>query len=307
MAVDKKRNTQYEIHNKVIGFVTCQKYMDMTPDEQALKLALAELGIQAVAVAWDDPEVDWSAFVGLLIRTIWNYHEQPEAFRSWLAAVEQAGVPVWNKVHTIRWNMEKTYLRDLAQLGLSVVPTVWLEKGETAVLANILSEEGWTEAVVKPVISASAYETWITNSKMTVSDQARFDKLVAQMAVMVQQKMPIEQGEWSLMFFAGEYSHGVLKRPKDGDFRVQEEYGGTSILTTAPDYLIEQAKHLLETAVPDTLYARIDGLELNGRFVLMELELIEPYLFLTFTEGAVERLAGLIEQALKNQLIIDNG
>ncbi len=106
---------------KVIGLVTCQKYLDMTPDEQALRLSLAELGVEAVAVAWDDTKVDWTRFDGLVVRTIWNYHEQPTAFRSWLAEIEQVGVAVWNNVPIIRWNMEKTYLRDLADRGVNIL------------------------------------------------------------------------------------------------------------------------------------------------------------------------------------------
>ena len=282
---------------KRIGLVTCQKYMEMTPDEQALRLALADFGIEAVAVAWDDQMVDWTRFDGLLVRTIWNYHEQPTAFRSWLAEIEQADVPLWNNVSTIRWNMEKTYLQDLADRGVAVVPTVWLEKGETAVLSHILAEQGWTEAVVKPVISASAIDSWVTDLSQVAVDKSRFEELLARKALMVQQKMPIDQGEWSLLFFGGEYNHGVMKRPKNGDFRVQEEYGGTSTLTEAPDYLIEQAQQVLKT-VPGTLYARVDGMDINGRFVLMELELIEPYLFLTFTNGAVEKFAEKIIQKM---------
>ena len=288
---------------KRIGLVTCEKYLDMTPDEQALRLALAELGVEAVAVAWDDQQVDWTRFDGLLVRTIWNYHEQPFAFRSWLAEIEQAGVPVWNSVPTIQWNMEKTYLRELAERGVAVVPTVWLEKGETAVLSQILAEQGWTEAVVKPVISASAIDSWLTASTTSASsvteitDQPRFEELLARKALMVQQKMPIEQGEWSLMFFGGTYSHGVLKRPAEGDFRVQDEYGGTFALLEPPASLVAQARQILET-VPGTLYARVDGMDINGRFILMELELIEPYLFLDLEDGSVERFAEKLMQSM---------
>jgi glutathione synthase/RimK-type ligase-like ATP-grasp enzyme len=295
-----------------IGLVTCVGWMEMTPDEQALMAALAELGIESTAVAWDDSSVDWGAFDGLLIRTIWNYYEQPDAFRAWLDVVEQAGVPLWNSAQIVRLNMEKTYLRDLAQQGVAIVPTVWLEQGEVPVLANILSEQGWQEAVVKPVISISAMDTWVTPSTGSVTlaaDQARFEKLLAKQAMMVQQRMSIEQGEWSIIFLGGEYSHAVLKRPQDGDFRVQEEYGGTSTLMSPPGTLIEQARHALENAstgsaqaVPDILYARVDGLDVNGRFVLMELELIEPYLFLEMAEGAVARFAQKLKQTVNRQL-----
>ncbi len=288
----------------------------MTPDEQALIGVLAEQGVAASAVAWDEAQVDWGAFAGLIIRSAWNYHEQPEAFRAWLAMVEQAGVPLWNAPQIIRWNMEKTYLRELAQQGVAIVPTVWLEKGEAPILADILAAQNWSEAVVKPVISASGQGAWVTTvtepvavvtatGSVTAADQSRFEKMVAQRAVMVQQRMPIEQGEWSLIFLGGAYSHGVIKRPAKDDFRVQGEYGGTSTWMTPPESLVEQARQILETAAwassaqAECLYARVDGMDINGRFVLMELELIEPYLFLGLEDGGVERFAAQINKLIK--------
>ncbi len=311
---------------KQVGLVTYSGLLDLKPDEQALIVAMAKLGIESVAVAWDEVQVDWAVFAGLVMRTAWNYHEQPEAFRAWLDRVAQAGVPVWNAPETIRWNMEKTYLRELAQQGVTVVPTVWLEQGETAVLADILAEQGWTEAVVKPVISASAYETWlvaepvraftepveVAASTGSAADQARFEKMVAQRALMVQQKMPIEQGEWSLVFLGGVYSHAVLKKPQAGDFRVQEEHGGSTVLAAAPAWMIQQAEQVLAAAASSTstgststgsvsLYARVDGVVVNGRFVLMELELIEPALFLGLAAGSVERFAAQIAARLREK------
>lgn len=310
LAVNSKSNTEYALRNKTIGLVTYSGLLDLTPDERALAAALAELDVAAVAVAWDEARVDWAAFAGLVVRCAWNYHERPFAFRVWLDRVERAGVPLWNAPQTIRWNMEKTYLHDLAQRGVAIVPTVWLEKGETAVLANILIEQGWTEAVVKPVISASAYETWVTALTEPVQvgavDQDRFEELLARKALMVQQKMPIEQGEWSLVFLGGEYSHAVLKRPQSGDFRVQEEHGGSSTLAEPPEWLSEQAKQVLKT-VPDCLYARVDGMDINGRFVLMELELIEPALFLGLAAGSVERFAEQLVKRLNDPQISQIG
>ena len=302
--VNSKSEKKYAIRRKTIGLVTYSGLMAMTPDERALMAALATLGVDSVAVAWDDGQVDWAAFDGLVVRSAWNYHERPFAFQSWLDEVEQASVPLWNAPDVVRWNMEKTYLRDLAQQGVAIVPTVWVVQGEAPVLANILIEQGWTEAVVKPVISASAYETWVTTSTGTVAvtDQSRFEKMVAQRAVMVQQKMPIEQGEWALIFLGGTYSHAVLKRPAVGDFRVQEEHGGSSTLTEPPKWMIEQAKKV--QAVFDCLYARVDGMDINGRFILMELELIEPALFLGLAAGSVGWFAEQIAKRLNDPQIV---
>jgi hypothetical protein len=139
--------------------------------------------------------------------------------------------------------------------------------------------------------------------------------MLAQRALMVQQKMPIEQGEWSLVFLGGEFSHAVLKRPAVGDFRVQEEHGGSTVLADAPAWMVTQAERVLAAATSSAstssatgastssaaLYARVDGVVVNGRFVLMELELIEPALFLGLAAGSVERFAAQIAARLREK------
>jgi glutathione synthase/RimK-type ligase-like ATP-grasp enzyme len=165
----------------------------------------------------------------------------------------------------------------------------------------VLSDAGWLDAVVKPAISASAYETWrVTALNVAPGEEARFRQLVATGDVMVQPFLPelARHGEWSVMFIGGEFSHAVLKRPRDGDFRVQHEHGGSAELRTLPAHILATARTILTRAPGRCLYARVDGVEIGGTFVLVELELLEPSMFLGAEPGVAERFADAIGRAL---------
>jgi glutathione synthase/RimK-type ligase-like ATP-grasp enzyme len=236
----------------------------------------------------------------VVVRSCWDYHLQPENFLHWIANLEALNVPLFNSADVIRWNANKTYLRDLEAKGIAVVPTLWPEHGERVSLDDALREMAWLKAVVKPRISATAYRTQLVTSENASSAQALFDDLRQGPGVMVQKFMDgiATDGEWSLMFFAGVFNHAVVKRPKPGDFRVQNDFGGTAQPADPPVHVLAAATKAVE-AVPTTLYARVDGVVDEGQFRLMELELIEPALFLAEHHAAPNRFAESIAQALK--------
>jgi hypothetical protein len=183
--------------------------------------------------------------------------------------------------------------------GFAVVQTHWVERGSNAKLVTVLEEEGWGEAVVKPVVSASAANTWRTSIERASAEEGRFRDLVEREGVMVQRFVqPVQtKGEWSLCFFGGEFSHAVLKRPVPGDFRVQSEFGGTRSKVTPDPALIAEASAVLAAAPERCLYARVDGCIVDGAFWLMELELLEPSLFLAYDPLAPARFAAAIRSA----------
>ena len=189
---------------------------------------------------------------------------------------------------------ENAYQRHLAARGVATVPTVWLERGADADLGGLLAERGWAEAVVKPAISASARETWVTSPSSGRTDQGRFRALLLAGDALVQPVVPEVRrtGEWSLIFLGGAFSHAMLKRPREGDFRVQEELGGSALREEPSPALVQQARQALAAAPAPCLYARVDGVERDGRLVLMELELIEPVLYFGADPGAADRFAG---------------
>lgn len=285
-----------------IALITDLAQPDLSQSDQLLVAPLQALGITATPVPWDDPKVDWRAYDALVLRSCWEYHHQPARFRAWLTRLSNQRLPLWNPVPMVLWNMDKRYLRDLAERDVPIVPTVWLAQGEAPRLTAVLAQQGWPQAVIKPRISASAHDTWVT-SRSAAADQTRLAAMLAKQDLMVQPQLPeIAQGEWSLIFLAGSYSHAVLKRPAVGNIFVQEHLGGSAV-SAAPDAaMIEQAEAILQQAVALTgcpsLYARVDGVLVNGRFTLMELELIEPDLFLASDAGAAARFARVLAAAM---------
>lgn len=200
---------------------------------------------------------------------------------------------MWNPPAVLRWNMEKTYLRDLERAGVSIVPTEWLEKGTNPDLGGLLAERGWMDAVVKPVISAAATRTWRVSHATVLDVGAQFAESLDAGDVMVQPFMSEIQtrGEWSLMFIDGDFSHAVRKMPTEGDFRVQTGFGGRSITDQPDGELIRAARRVLDVAPSPWLYARVDGIETDAGFVLLELEMLEPSLFFSHTTSGAARFA----------------
>jgi glutathione synthase/RimK-type ligase-like ATP-grasp enzyme len=242
-------------------------------------------------------------YEAVVVRSCWDYHLHPSTFSAWLAALEQLQVPLWNPAPILRWNLHKTYLRDLHIQGVAIPPTCWLERGDQAELGTILADHGWEEAVIKPAISATAYQTWRTTHKQGNHDQPQFAARLQYADMLVQQFMEpvVTDGEWSLVFFQKQYSHAVLKKAQAGDFRVQDDFGGTVEVVSPGIALIEQAQQIVDYVAGPLLFARVDGIERDGQFVLMELELIEPFLFLNSDPQAVERFARAILAVLPSR------
>jgi glutathione synthase/RimK-type ligase-like ATP-grasp enzyme len=187
----------------------------------------------------------------------------------------------------------KSYLRELAAAGVAVTPTVWVPVGSTATLGQLADEIGAEAVVVKPNVSATAFETWRFDRARATDAEAQFARLVRERDLMVQPFLPAIEtdGELSLVFLDGAFSHAVRKRPRPGDFRVQEEHGGTAEAAVAGADLVRQAARALAVAPGDPLYARVDGLASDGTFVVTELELVEPMLYFGWDAGAADRMA----------------
>ena len=287
-----------------IALATYAKLPDLDADDRLLRDALAHAGAAPEAAVWDDPAVDWTRFDIVVVRTCWDYYLRPDAFAAWIDGVESGGARLVNPPALLRWNMDKRYLRALADDGVAVVETRWVEPGAHDVpLATLLGETGWERAVVKPAVSAGAHETWRTSRVEAAAHEPRFARLVAGAHAMVQPYLPEVEtgGEWSLIFFGGEYSHAALKRPAQGDFRVQREHGGADVAAHPPAALVDDAAAVVHSAArlvglapSDIAYARVDGIARDGRLLLMELECLEPYLFLRHDPAAATRLARVV-------------
>jgi len=278
-----------------VALVTSSKYPDLTDDDRLLLRPLAERGIDAEAAIWDDPAHEWTSFDAVILRSCWDYHLKYGAFLRWIALLEQAKTPVWNSAALVLWNANKSYLRELDAKSVPIVPTFWPEAGDPVRLRETLHELGWAKAVVKPRVSATAHRTHLITANEADSVQELFDELRRGPGVMLQKFMDgvVTEGEWSLIFFGGQYSHAVLKTAKSGDFRVQSDFGGTDQAADPTAQVLQAATRIVQT-VEATLYARVDGVVYDGQFRLMELELIEPALFLSSHPKAPARFAEVI-------------
>lgn len=284
-----------------VGLVTCGAIRELTDDDKPLLGELWRLGIRAEPAVWDDPAVDWKRFDAAVIRSTWDYHLGQAAFAAWLTRLEALGVAVWNPAPVIRANSDKSYLRELEAAGVLTPPTAWILKKSRADLDSLLEARGWTDAVVKPVISAGAYRTYRV-ARGREGGQAALDEVLAHSDAMVQPFLPeiVEEGEWSFVFLGGEFSHAVLKTPARGDFRVQEEHGGKTDRRVPPPALLAQAREALISGPRPCLYARVDGVRRGGDLLVVELELIEPSLYLSHAPGAAKMLAEAVKARLSS-------
>jgi hypothetical protein len=279
-----------------IGLATFTGVPALTADDQLLAAELRGRDSYVEALVWDDPGVRWAELDALVLRSCWDYHQRPAEFLAWMERLQREGVKVWNPPALVRWNSHKSYLRDLEAAGVAVLPTAWLSRATPRDLHALLEERGWREAVVKPAVSASAHGTWRTGLDRATEDQPRLDELLSHAEVLVQPLAPevSRDGEWSFVFLGGEYSHAVLKRPAAGDFRVQRELGGSEAALEPPPALLVQARAVTARPPGSWLYARVDGIDRGGALTLLELELIEPVLFLGMEVGAARRFASAI-------------
>jgi len=276
---------------------TCDAFPDVAPWDGDLVHQLGTRGIRAVCRPWTqaDPAEPWDA---VLLRLTWDYPQRWPEFQRWLDALEAAGQTVWNTPDVVRWNAHKSYLRDLEGRGIPIPPTVWCPRGEARSLSGILASQGWANAVAKPAVSADAHHTRRVSANG--ADDAWFQSLCAQRDMLVQPFLPAiqQEGEWAFVFLGGAFCHAVLKRPASGDWRVQPRFQGTARAVEPPPDRLRFAERVMAQA-PKSLYARVDVIWQDGEPMLMELELIEPYLFLDKVPGSAGRFADAIAKRLQ--------
>lgn len=298
-----------------IALATCAALPDLDAEDAPLIQALADRGASAEPAVWDDQSVDWASYDMVVIRSTWDYAQRSGEYLQWAADVGSV-TRLQNRYAVVRWNTDKHYLRDLEQAGVRVVPTTWLEperRLSSRALHTRFPADG--EFVIKPAVSAGSLDT----GRYTAIDAysrglaiSHAKRLLAEgRTVMVQRYLTSVDtaGERSHVFMAGEYSHTVLKQAMlDGpDLGDEEMYRKERMSSThaspeeiaVAEQILRTAHHLM--AVPGQkgwepfLYARVDLVsDDDGRPVLMELELVEPSLFMSLADGALDRFADAI-------------
>jgi hypothetical protein len=266
----------------------------MTSEGQMLLAELGRLGIEARPLVWDDPAVDWSVPKVCVIRETWDYHHRRDEFVAWAARVGEQ-TTLLNSSDVVRWNTHKGYLRELEERGVPIVPTAWLSSGGDADLPDIMSSKRWDEVVIKPAVSASAFETIQVATDRIAEGQAHIDRLLPTRDLMVQPFISSvrDYGERSLIFVDGELTHAVRRTPALHPEEGMEHWQATLVQPTPEE--AGMALFALLAAGYSTLYARVDMVRDEANQVrLMELELVEPSLFLTLAPHAARRLAEAI-------------
>lgn len=268
----------------------------VSDDELAIE-PLQKLGWRVKTISWRDQTVDWNDFTTVIIRTTWDYQKSPDDFLRVLRQIEASTAQLENSLKTVEWNLSKLYLRELESHGVKIVPTIWGNKRPTEIdFGNWLEHFGTDEIIVKPIVGANAEFTYRLQEF-----SPELAEIFESRKYMVQPFMPkiVSEGEFSLFYFGGVYSHTILKTPPPKDFRVQEEHGGIITSVTPSAKLLETAEMVLRLIEPAPLYVRLDFVrDQADDFCLMELELIEPALYLRMDKNAPRFLAETIDKWL---------
>ena len=263
---------------------------DLTDDDRHFAAALEHHGAQVAPLRWGR---DVATEAVVVIRSTWDYIDQPARFAQWLDRLEAAHATVHNSIPLLRWNMHKRYLVELARRGVSTVPTRIVHSGERLDLSTLRAELGWTEVVVKPAVGGTARLAEHSRRVGLASLQRHLDRILEREDALIQPFVEsiVTSGEISVVAIAGEPCLAIRKLPAPGDWRTQTEFGGTAVtapLTTALEHITAAALDALDTT---PAYARIDVTDDASDHQLVELELIEPELFFRFDPTVADRLA----------------
>ena len=282
-----------------IAFLSMDSLDEFVAYDALVAERLQARGSTVEEVSWRRRDVNWNEFDTVVVRSPWDYQQAASEFLAVLESIESSTAALWNSIDVIRWNIRKTYLQELQKQDLRIVPTKFVTSPTEEQLRQMFDLLGSQEIVIKPVVGANADGTFRLRLDCSSAERQRIQSFHSGQTVLIQPFVDsvIRHGELSLIFFDGQYSHSILKTPKSGDFRVQEEHGGTIIAYQPDAAVVEFAQRCLAVAPQRTLYGRVDLVELNdGQPAVMELELIEPSLYLSYDEDSADRFADAIER-----------
>jgi glutathione synthase/RimK-type ligase-like ATP-grasp enzyme len=282
-----------------VALATCAALPGLASDDRRLLGALRALGVAAEPAVWEDPLYDWTGLRLCVIRSAWDYAYRRPAFVAWSRRVA-AVTALWNPAPIVEWNTHKRYLVDLAARGVPAVPTIVLAAGSATRLSDVVQETGWDELILKAAVAQTGRHLLRVGSDHRAPGQAHLDRLLPHEDLLVQPFLGavMGAGETSLVFIDGAFSHAVRKRPAAGDFRVHDDYGGSVAAVEPAGAERAVAEAAIAAAGTPLLYGRVDLVEGADGPVVMELELVEPDLFLGYAPGAAERLARAIAARL---------
>jgi len=263
-----------------IAFATYYEFPNLTENDKLLIPIFNEYGYEITAEVWDDEKVDWEKYDAVIIRSTWDYFLKFDVFSIWISSFIGSSTKLLNSPTIVLENANKFYLKKLQEKGITIIPT-WFSCDDI----SFEHLNKYERIVIKPAISAGSHKTEVLDTQMLSKEV--FDAKISTDDWLVQPfiKAIEKDGEISLVFIAGKFSHAVRKTPQEGDFRVQKQFGGKYEKFEPSESLIAKAKNIVHVAAANALYARVDGLIVDNEFLLMEIEMIEPDLFFEFAEN----------------------
>lgn len=274
-----------------VALITGAEMAKPDPESYLLIQELNALNVKADLISWR-AKCDWAQFDLVVIRTPWDYFLHLNEFLAWVKSVEKL-TKVLNASDILAWNSHKKYLQELSSVGVPVVPTHWVMEKQNCM--GLMKQITWPVVVIKPAVSIGAIGA-LRGDSQDPQMQAHLNQLVINGDAMIQPFLESvsKEGELSLIYFDGVYSHAVCKKPQQGDYRVQDSYGGTNSICEADEKAKLIGEQVLAYLSKVPLYARVDLVKDQKSWLLMELEAIEPELFLPIAVGAASRFARAI-------------
>lgn len=298
-----------------VVLVTQREFVDPNMDEpqqhniflehEELEKALSQENLSMSCVSWDDSNFDWASTKCALIRETWDYFHRIDEFKAWLERTKDL-TELINPYDQLVWNMDKKYLQDLNKKGINIPETLFIEAGDHRRLKQLHLESGWKKSVLKPAISGDARHTYLVDESTIQSHENIYRELIDSESMLLQQFQDhvLEYGEWTFVMIGGQYSHGILKKAKKGEFRVQDNFGGSAHNHNASPEEIAFAENVMSLIEPTPIYGRVDViLDQHRRMALQELELIEPEMWFRNCPESATKLAGEVARFLKSKTI----
>lgn len=276
---------------KRCAFLSMDSLDDFFSYDTMLFEPLKAAGWLAEEVSWRKTDVDWDIYDVVVIRTTWDYQDDAAGFMACLQKIEASSAQLHNSLKIVKWNISKSYLKDLQNQGINIVPTLWFDTFQLPEIQAGFSHFDTPQIVIKPLVSANADHTYRLTPASLLEQAVELNSIFAEREFMLQPFLTsiVEEGEYSLFYFAGNYSHAILKQPKSGDFRVQEEHGGQLTSVQPCEEMFTTARHSLAALPEDVLYARIDLIRHKNEFAVIEIELIEPSLYFNMDADSPQR------------------
>ena len=265
--------------------------------------ALKEKNLSVVKKDWNDSIFDWETTRSILFRSTWDYFDKFELFKKWVNKTKNKCLMI-NSTETIEWNIDKHYLLDLQEHQIPIPNSEFIKRGSSIDLSLLMQKKNWNEIVVKPTISGAAKNTYRLKKEEIIQFGPIWEKLIYKEDFIVQefQNNVISEGEVAMIVIGGKFTHAVLKKAKEGDFRVQDDFGGSIAIYNPSEEMVKLAEKCTRIQTPIPSYARVDIIWDNlMELAVSELELIEPELWFRLNPNAAQKLAHHVDLILSEK------